>query len=103
MMEKQSFDNFNDLRKESYQFIKDYREQFLKIILRKYGLILNDELSKRQKNELFESHKVIIYKDKKENCDKFFINGKLIGKWNRDIELSFKKGKLMCKLTYNIY
>lgn len=102
-MDKIHFDSFNELRKESYIYIKEYREQFVKIVLNKHGVKYNENLTKREKAELFDKHIVGIVKDNKRNLDMIYKEGNLIGYWNKEIELSFRRGRLFCRIEYRIY
>jgi|GraSoiStandDraft_45_1057281.scaffolds.fasta_scaffold73044_2 hypothetical protein len=99
-MEKQTFDSFNDLRKESYVIIKDYRESFIKVILQKNGIIYSDDTHKRDFNALMENHKAEIIKNEKLNHDEVYINGELVAYWNRNYELLFRGGNLVCKILF---
>lgn len=102
-MDKAMFSNFNEMRKEAYEHIKEYREYFVKIVLKKHGVIYTDKMSKRQIRELFDEKIVGIIKDEKNNYDKIYKEGNLIGYWNRNIELTFRKGRLLCRIEYRIF
>jgi hypothetical protein len=92
------------MRKEAYEFIKVYREQFVKIVLAKHDVRYDSTMSKRQIQELFEQNIVGIIKDEEKNYDKIYKEGNLIGYWNRNIELFFsKKGRLMCRIQFKVY
>jgi hypothetical protein len=60
-------------------------------------------MSKRQIRELFEEKIVGIVKDERRNYDMIYKEGNLIGYWNRNIELFFRKGKLLCRIKYRIF
>jgi hypothetical protein len=98
-----TFDSFKSIRKEAYIYIKEYREHFIKIVLNKHKVPYNENLSRREVAELFDKHIVGIVKDEKRNYDMIYKEGNLIGYWNRDIELFFHKGHLMCKIYYRIF
>jgi hypothetical protein len=103
-MKEQTFSTFNELRKEAYEHLKEYREQFVKIVLNKHGIKYDDKMSKREIRELFEANIVGIVKHEDRNLDMIYKEGNLIGYWNRNIELRFnKKGRLICKIQYRIY
>lgn len=97
------FDGFNELRKETYGVLKEYRENFVKIVLNKHGVKYNESMSKRQIREVFDKHIVGIVKDDKRNLDMIYKEGNLIGTWSREVDLFFRKGKLMCKVEYRIF
>jgi GTPase involved in cell partitioning and DNA repair len=104
VLAKQKFGAFKDLRKEAYQYIKSYREQFVKLVLNKHGVKYDESMSKRQIHELFQENIIGIIKDDKKNYDKIYKEGNLIAYWNRDIELFFdKRGHLMCRVQYKVY
>lgn len=90
------------MRKEAYTIIKDYREYFVKIVLVKYGIPYSLRLTKRQKMEMFDRYGIEIILDEKDNCDKIYKKGKLIGYWNKNIELYFRKSRLLCKIEYRV-
>lgn len=103
LMDKAIFSNFNEMRKEAYEYIKEYREYFVKIVLKKHGVVYTNKMSKRQIRELFDEKIVGIIKDEKNNYDKIYKEGNLIGYWNRNIELTFRKGRLLCRIEYRIF
>lgn len=103
LMDKAMFSNFNEMRKEAYEHIKEYREYFVKIVLKKHGVVYTNKMSKRQIRELFDEKIVGIIKDEKNNYDKIYKEGNLIGYWNRNIELTFRKGRLLCRIEYRIF
>ncbi|HLI46795.1 MAG TPA: hypothetical protein VKU94_06340 [Geobacterales bacterium] len=98
-MNKRAFKTFNDLRKESYKIIKDYREKFVKNTLEKYNINCPKDISKQEFHNLMEKHKVNIIKNEKLNRDEIIINGNLIAYWNKNIELLFINGYLYCKIN----
>ena len=102
-MDKEHFDSFNELRKESYIFLKEYRENFVKIVLNKHGVKYHEGLSRREKADLFDKFIVGIVKDSNRGLDMIYKEGNLIGWWNRDIDLFFRKGRLMCRIDYKIF
>jgi hypothetical protein len=97
------FDTFNDLRKESYSFVKEYREHFVRIVLNKHKVPYNENLSKREKAELFDKMIIGIVNDKERNLDMIYKEGNLIGYWNKDFDIFFRKGRLFCRIEYRIY
>jgi hypothetical protein len=97
------FNNFNDIRKEANMYIKEYREQFVKVVLNKHGINYNDKMSKREIREVFEEKIIGIVKDDDRNYDMIYKEGNLIGYWNREIDLFFRKGRLLCKIQYRIF
>ena len=99
-MDRKTFSAFSDIRKESYSIIKDYRESFVKDILKKHGIVYSNDIHRRAFQELMESHKAEIYKDEKLNRDIISINGKIVAYWNRDVELVFIRGNLMCRIYH---
>jgi hypothetical protein len=42
-------------------------------------------------------------KDDKRSLDMIYKEGNLIGWWNREIDLFFRKGRLMCRIDYKIF
>jgi hypothetical protein len=99
-MEKKTFSTFNDLRKESYGIIKDYREGFVRVVLKKFGIDFAPDIRKRAFNELLEEHNTTVTRNEKLNRDEIHINEKLVAYWNRDVELEFRKGSLVCKIYF---
>jgi uncharacterized protein YdaT len=95
------FTTFSDMRKEANEFIKDYREDFIKIVLNKNGIVYYpNEISKREFHELMEKYDTEITKNEKLNRDEVHIKGELVAYWSKDIELVFVAGNLNCKIKY---
>lgn len=102
VMKEKHFDSFNDLRKESYHIIKEYRESFMLIACKKFGIIFSPDTHKRDFNELMEKHNAEIIKNEKLNHDELIINGEVVAYWSRNYDLFFKNGNLMCKIYFYI-
>jgi hypothetical protein len=103
LLDTQSFDSFKDIRKEAYTHIKEYREQFVKVVLTKHDIPYSLEMTKRERHALFEKHIVGIIHDEKSNYDKIYKEGNLIGYWNKDIKLRFVKGRLLARIQYKMF
>lgn len=103
LLDKMNFENFSELKKEAYKLVKDYREYFVKIVLNQRKIPYEINMSKKEKMELFEKHIVGIIKDEKRNYDKIYMEGNLIAYWNRNYELTFKNGRLLCKINFKVY
>lgn len=101
-MKEKSFDSFNDLRKESYHIIKEYRESFMRIACKKFGIIYSDDTHKRDFNALMEQHNAKMVKNEELNHDELIINDEVVAYWNRNYELFFRKGNLMVKIYFHI-
>jgi hypothetical protein len=56
-----------------------------------------------KKADLFDKFIVGIVKDNNRGLDMIYKEGNLIGWWNRDIDLFFRKGRLMCRIDYKIF
>jgi hypothetical protein len=102
-LKKRKFKTFSDLRKDSYGILRDYREKFVKTVLEYHGITLDDNMSRREKQELLQKNLIGIIKDDKSNRDKIYKEGNLIAYWNNQPELEFKKGKLLCTCSFKIY
>lgn len=92
-----------DLRKEAFEVIKEYREDFVDIVLRKNGIRFNDKMTARQKREILEKKLIGIVRDDRNDTDKIYREGNLIAYWSRDYKFKFKNGRLLTTIEYKIF
>jgi hypothetical protein len=83
--------------------LSEHREQFIRTVLKHYGIKINDKMSKREVQETFKANVIGIVKDEEKNLDKIYKEGNLIAYWNNQPELEFKRGKLLCNIHFKIY
>lgn len=97
-MKEKTFDSFNDLRKESYHIIKEYRESFMDVVCKRFGIVRTDNMRKRDFVALLEKHNAQIVKNEGNNHDELVINNEVVAYWNRNYKLKFDKGNLLCDI-----
>jgi GDP-D-mannose dehydratase len=97
-MKEKTFDSFSDLRKESYHIIKEYRESFMLVACKRFGIYYDDKMRRRDFMALMDKHNAQIVKNEDNNHDELIINGEVVAYWNRNYTLKFYKGNLICEI-----
>lgn len=103
ILNKQTFSSMNDVRKEVFSVVKDYREEFVKMVLKKNGVRFTDKMTARQKRELLDSKFIGIIRDERNNVDRIYREGNVIAYWSRDFQFTFKNGRFLVVIEYKIF
>lgn len=103
ILNKMTFSNMTDLKKEIFSVLKDYREEFVDMVLRKNGVVFTSKMTARQKKELLDSKFIGIIRDERNNVDRIYREGNVIAYWSRDFQYTFKNGRLLVTIEYKVF